>query len=240
MPTHQTSAAKIQMPSNKLEGQSFLSFVRYCGLSLSKLYHNSITFSVWITGSCTTRVLRTQTNWNVSSINHSTDDSTPILLAFYWWLYSHSTDDSTPILLMILFPFRFHSTDDSTPILLAFYWWFYFHSTPILLVFYWWFHSHSARILLMILLPFYSHYTDDSTPILCAGSGSMPPFYWSLSTIYVSLTCMLLMILLLFYRSKHTSIYGQRRPHSCAKAQERCTTISRNPSLEVCTEFKNK
>ena len=169
MPTHQTSAAKIQMPSNKLEGQSFLSFVRYCGLSLSKLYHNSITFSVWITGSCTTRVLRTQTNWNVSSINHSTDDSTPILLAFYWWLYSHSTDDSTPILLMILFPFRFHSTDDSTPILLAFYWWFYFHSTPILLpfysystgdstpillAFYWWFYSHSTRIIQMILLPF--------------------------------------------------------------------------------------
>ena len=39
---------------------------------------------------------------------HSTDDCTPILLAF--------TDDSTPILL----PLYSHSTEDCTPILLAF------------------------------------------------------------------------------------------------------------------------
>ena len=49
--------------------------------------------------------------------SHSTDDSMPILLAFYWWFYSHSTH----ILLMILCLFYSLSTDDSTPILLPFY-----------------------------------------------------------------------------------------------------------------------
>ena len=69
---------------------------------------------------------------------HSTDDCTPILLAFYWRFYSHSAC----ILLMIPLPFYSHSTDDSIPILLTFYWWFY---------------SHSTCSLLMILLPFYSN-----------------------------------------------------------------------------------
>ena len=104
---------------------------------------------------------------------HSTDDSTPILLAFtddstpiLLPFYSHS-DDSTPILL----PFYSHSTEDCTPILLPFYYWFYSHSTHILLL-----------ILLLILLPFYhwfySHSTNDSTSILRICNWELLSFYW--------------------------------------------------------------
>ena len=112
---------------------------------------------------------------------HSTDDSTPVLLAFYWWFYSHSTR----ILLMILLPFYSYSTGDSTPILLAFYWWFY---------------SHSTRIIMMILLPFCArglgvcpHSTENSTTILLE---DLLPFFWWM---YSHSTGILLIILLPFY-----------------------------------------
>ena len=103
------------------------------------------------------------------------DDSTPILLTIYWWLYSHSTNHIS-ILLVILLPFNVLYTY-STPILLMilspFYWSFYSfclsfcsHSTEhssilleILLLFFWWLYSHSARILLSILLPFYGPFS---------------------------------------------------------------------------------
>ena len=113
--------------------------------------------------------------------SHSTDDSMPILLAFYWWFYSHSTR----ILLRIVLPFYSHSTDDSTPILricnwelLSFYCWFYSLSTDctfILMVirspFYWFpiyvsFYFHSTDHSTQNLLTIYLHATDDSTSIL--------------------------------------------------------------------------
>ena len=124
----------------------------------------------------------------------STDDSTPILLAFYWWFYSHSTcillmillpfywwfnSHSTRILLMILLPFRFHSADDSTSILLAFYWWFYCRSTCILLMILLPFYLHSASVLLFYCW-LYSHCSGVSTPILL-----MIPFPFD-STLYNS------------------------------------------------------
>ena len=49
----------------------FICHIWHIGLSLSKLYHTVITFSVWITGSWSTPVLRlsavAMSNWNVSS-----------------------------------------------------------------------------------------------------------------------------------------------------------------------------
>ena len=68
--------------------------------------------------------------------SHSSDDSTPILLPFFWWLYSHSTR----FLLIILLPF---------------YWWFYAHSTPILLIILLPFYSLSTDNSTPILRPFY-------------------------------------------------------------------------------------
>ena len=78
--------------------------------------------------------------------SHSSNDCTPILLAFYWWIHSHSTDHSSILIYMIQLPFYgslFHSNlHDSTPILRIiilpcallgpvdqFYWWFYSQST---------------------------------------------------------------------------------------------------------------
>ena len=120
-------------------------------------------------------------------------DSTPILLTFYWWLYSHSMDYSTP-LLVHCWDLWISSTDDSTTILriilLSFYWSvplpFYrsfFHPTDDST---WWFYSLSTDwtpILLLILSPFYwkfyshsnDHSTDHSDPTLLT---ILLPFYW--------------------------------------------------------------
>ena len=138
-------------------------------------------------------------------------DSTPILLTFYWWLYSHSMDYSTP-LLVHCWDLWISSTDDSTTILriilLSFYWSvplpFYrsfFHPTDDST---WWFYSLSTDwtpILLLILSPFYwkfySHSNDHSTLILLI---ILIPLYWRFYYHFTDdSTTILLTILLPFY-----------------------------------------